>query len=51
MMIYTAPKIMGEGLPSVRGLNSRSLNEMVHLKDMSFDKIGEDILIQGYPKK
>ena len=51
MMIFTAPKIMGEGLPSVRGLRSRNLSKMIHLKEMSFDKIGEDILIQGYPKK
>jgi diaminohydroxyphosphoribosylaminopyrimidine deaminase/5-amino-6-(5-phosphoribosylamino)uracil reductase len=51
MMIYTAPKIMGEGLPSVRGLVPRNLKNVVHLKEMSFDKIGEDILIQGYPKK
>ena len=51
MMIYVAPKIMGEGLSSVRGLKSKTLGDMVHLKEMSFDKIGEDILIQGYPKK
>ncbi len=51
MMIYTAPKIMGEGLQSVRGLKSKTLADMVHLKEMSFDKIGEDILIQGYPRK
>ncbi len=51
MMIYTAPKIMGEGLVSVRGLKSKTLKQMVHLKEMSFDKIGEDILIQGYPRK
>jgi diaminohydroxyphosphoribosylaminopyrimidine deaminase / 5-amino-6-(5-phosphoribosylamino)uracil reductase len=51
MMIYTAPKIMGEGLQSVRGLKPKSLSEMVHLKNLSIDKIGKDILIQGYPKK
>jgi diaminohydroxyphosphoribosylaminopyrimidine deaminase/5-amino-6-(5-phosphoribosylamino)uracil reductase len=51
MMIYTAPKIMGEGIPSVRGLTSKSISKMACLKEMSFDKIGEDILIQGYPKK
>ncbi len=50
MMIYTAPKIMGEGIQAVRGLKSKTLNDMVHLKEISFDKIGEDILIQGYPK-
>lgn len=51
MMVYTAPKIMGEGIPSVRGFNPKNLAGMVHLKNMSFDKIGEDILIQGYPKR
>jgi len=51
MMIYTAPKIMGEGIPSVRGLQAKTLADMIQLRDMSVDKIGEDILIQGYPKK
>jgi len=50
MMIYAAPKIMGEGLQSVRGFKSKTLGEMICLKGTSFDKIGEDILIQGYPK-
>jgi len=51
MMIYTAPKIMGEGIPSVRGLKSKSLAAMVQLKEMSIDKIGADILIRGYPTR
>jgi len=41
---------MGEGLQGVRGLKSKNLNEIICLKDMSIDKIGEDVLIQGYPK-
>ncbi len=51
MMIYTAPKMMGEGMASLRGLQIKSLSNMIHLKRTSFDKIDEDILIQGYPKK
>lgn len=51
MMIYIAPKIMGEGIQAVRGLGLKTLSQMVRLKEMTFDKIGEDILIQGYPKK
>ncbi len=51
MMIYTAPKIMGEGIPSVRGLHGKTLADMIQLHHMTIDKIGEDILIQGYPKK
>ena len=49
MMVYAAPKIMGEGIQAVRGLKTKTLGKMVHLKEISFDKIGEDILIQGYP--
>lgn len=51
MMIYTAPKIMGEGIPSVRGLHGKTLADMIQLHHMTIDKIGEDTLIQGYPKK
>jgi diaminohydroxyphosphoribosylaminopyrimidine deaminase / 5-amino-6-(5-phosphoribosylamino)uracil reductase len=51
MMIYTAPKIMGEGISSVSGLHGKTLADLVQLRGMSVDKIGEDILIQGYPKK
>ncbi|MDE1921142.1 MAG: bifunctional diaminohydroxyphosphoribosylaminopyrimidine deaminase/5-amino-6-(5-phosphoribosylamino)uracil reductase RibD [Candidatus Omnitrophica bacterium] len=49
LMIYAAPKIMGEGLAGIRGLKPAALSKMVGLRDMSVDKIGEDILIQGYP--
>lgn len=48
LMIYVAPKIMGEGISSVRGLVSDQLKNIISLKSMSMDKIGEDILIQGY---
>ena len=48
MMVYIAPRIMGEGLDAVRGLRVRSLDRSVPLKDISVDRIGEDILIEGY---
>jgi diaminohydroxyphosphoribosylaminopyrimidine deaminase/5-amino-6-(5-phosphoribosylamino)uracil reductase len=51
MMIYVAPRIMGEGLACVRGLKTPDLKGMVRLKGMTFDKLDEDILIQGYPEK
>ena len=51
MMVYLAPKFMGEGLQAVRGLKIKTLSDMVYLKEMSIDKIGEDILIQGYLKE
>ncbi|MBF0504685.1 MAG: bifunctional diaminohydroxyphosphoribosylaminopyrimidine deaminase/5-amino-6-(5-phosphoribosylamino)uracil reductase RibD [Candidatus Omnitrophica bacterium] len=49
MMIYMAPKIMGEGICGMGGLRVKSLADMIQLQDMSIDKIGDDILIQGYP--
>lgn len=48
MMIYIAPKIMGEGLESIRGLNLTALKKVIALKDISVGRIGEDILIEGY---
>ncbi len=50
MMVYVAPRIMGEGLDAVRGLRVRHLDEAVALKRVSAGKIGEDILIEGYLK-
>ena len=48
MMVYVAPRIMGEGLDAVRGLHVRHLDEAIQLKRVSVGKIGEDILIEGY---
>lgn len=48
MMIYVAPKIMGEGKASISGLNLRRLDQNIHLKDMTSMHLGEDILIEGY---
>ena len=50
MMVYTAPKIMGEGISSVRGLQFTGMDQIICLKRMSIDKIGDDVLIQGYPQ-
>ncbi|MBF0510694.1 MAG: bifunctional diaminohydroxyphosphoribosylaminopyrimidine deaminase/5-amino-6-(5-phosphoribosylamino)uracil reductase RibD [Candidatus Omnitrophica bacterium] len=48
MMIYMAPKIMGEGISGIQGLRCKKLKQALELKEMSIDKLGEDILIQGY---
>jgi riboflavin biosynthesis pyrimidine reductase len=50
MMIYMAPKMMGEGLPSLQGLRPSSLAQVLTLREMSVDKLGPDIFIQGYPR-
>ncbi len=48
MHIYIAPQIMGEGLPSIRGLKVNSLAQTVKLKDVSLGTIGNDVFIEGY---
>jgi len=50
LMIYMAPKIMGEGISGVNGLKGKGLSGMIQLHKFSMDKIGEDILMQGYLK-
>ena len=48
MMLYVAPKIMGEGLSSARGLHFKKLSQSIVLKDTAVGRIGEDIFIEGY---
>ena len=48
MMVYIAPKILGEGLESVRGLKTKKLSQAINLKNISAGRIGEDILLEGY---
>src|SRR3989344_48943 len=50
--IFYAPKIFGrEGLPMIGRLGIKILSEAVKLKDLKCRKIGEDILIEGYPEE
>ena len=49
-LIFIAPKIMGDerAINSVRGLTLNNINRLVRLKNLTFQKIGDDILIEGY---
>lgn len=49
VLIFVAPQILGDekGLPSVRGLAPRHIDQSVKLREVSFQKIGEDFLIEG----
>jgi len=48
---YVAPKLVaGQGAPSpFGGLGIQEMNDAVSLVDVSFEKIGDDIKITGYP--
>lgn len=50
MYIYIAPKIFGDqnALSSVVGINTVNIDKTVQLKDLTFEKVDKDILIQGY---
>ena len=50
MHIYIAPKILGsqKALSSIDGLKADNINQSLKLKDVSFQKIGEDFFLQGY---
>ncbi len=48
VMMYIAPKLMGEGLEGVRGLQCRQLSKIINLKNLSVGRIGQDILVEGY---
>lgn len=51
VMFFTAPKIIGgvDAVPSIGGKSPALLKNAIKLKDMQTVKLGEDILIEGYP--
>ncbi|MCM8823782.1 MAG: bifunctional diaminohydroxyphosphoribosylaminopyrimidine deaminase/5-amino-6-(5-phosphoribosylamino)uracil reductase RibD [Candidatus Omnitrophica bacterium] len=52
LYIFLAPLIIGgkESLPSIGGRGINYLSEATKLKDLEVTKIGEDLLISGYPQ-
>ncbi|MDP7244034.1 MAG: bifunctional diaminohydroxyphosphoribosylaminopyrimidine deaminase/5-amino-6-(5-phosphoribosylamino)uracil reductase RibD [Flavobacteriales bacterium] len=47
LLIFTAPKIIGNGLGPIKNLGIKKVNKAVKLKDISTKKIGKDILVEG----
>ena len=45
--IFTAPKILGEGLNFVSGFKINNMDQALNLKNIKSRNIGEDILIEG----
>lgn len=48
VLIFTAPKIIGNGLEAIKNLGIKKVNKAIMLKDISTSKIGRDILVEGY---
>jgi len=48
VIIFTAPKIIGNGVGAIGNLGVTKINKAIPLKGHSFRKIGKDLLIEGY---
>ncbi len=48
LMIFVAPKLIGEGIDAVGDLSIHTMMESTELKMVSYKRIGTDILIEGY---
>ena len=48
ILIFTAPKIIGNGLGAIGNLGINKIDRAINLKNSVAKKIGKDILIEGY---
>jgi len=47
LLIFTAPKIIGNGLGPIKNLGITKVNKAIKLKNISTKKIGKDLLVEG----
>ena len=47
-MFFISPKLIGDGLGAIGDLGIKKVDSSVKLKNLSYKKIGRDILIEGY---
>ena len=48
LLMFTAPKIIGNGLDPIKNLGIKSVSKAIKLKNISTKKIGKDFLVEGY---
>ncbi len=48
MMVFLAPDVLGEGISSVGDLGITKLNKAIKLTNIQTEKLGKDILVEGY---
>lgn len=48
LLIFTAPKLVGNGLGAIGNLGITKIDRAVKLKDIKMKKIGKDILVEAY---
>ncbi len=47
MMVYVAPKIMGDGINAIAGMTTKDISKILTLKDVQMGRIGEDLFIEA----
>ena len=48
VVIYLAPQLLGGPVPAIGGLGVGSNEEALHLRDVSYTRIGDDVRVRGY---
>ena len=48
LLIFAAPKLIGNGLGAIGNLGIKKIDKAINLKNPSTMKVGKDILIEGY---
>lgn len=48
LLIFTAPKIIGNGLGAISNLGIKKIDKAIKLKSITTRKIGKDMLVEGY---
>jgi len=47
VLIFTAPKIIGNGLGAIKNLGIKKINNAIKLKNILTKKVGKDLLVEG----
>ncbi|MBW2976183.1 bifunctional diaminohydroxyphosphoribosylaminopyrimidine deaminase/5-amino-6-(5-phosphoribosylamino)uracil reductase RibD [Candidatus Woesearchaeota archaeon] len=48
LLMFTAPKLIGNGLDPIKNLGIKKVDKAIKLKNTSTHKIGKDLLVEGY---
>ena len=48
VMMFSAPKLIGNGLAPIKNLNIKTVKKAINLKNISSRQIGKDFLVEGY---
>ncbi len=48
VLIFTAPKLIGNGLGAIGSLGIKKIDKAIKLKNITTRKIGKDLLVEGY---